>query len=392
MNYAVLGLAFGDEGKGTVVDALTRKVNSKLTVLYCGGPQASHHVVLPDGTFHGFSQWGSGTFTGAKTYISRHRMIEPYAMWNEAEELKTKGIDPWSVLTVDPDCLVITPWQWRMNRLREQARGANRHGSCGMGIGETRQDALNGLQFKFKNNWVYTNSTLSAIRQAKINEAAKEFGKEAANWLAQYSVLTVADAYKQISYDIKSLHLETESMDNVIYEGSQGILLDEKYGCAPHNTWSDVTAYNARILSGGGSNLHVIGVLPAHWTRHGAGPFPSEISHQSIQSNHNVHNEWQGELRHGRFDMTLAKYALKCERVDSIALTKMDYGDPHTAIGTELWGERNFISAFPQSVNRLEDSLQRPISIVSSGPTYLEKDFSAVFSNQVESMVESPEI
>ena len=134
-----VGLGFGDEGKGATVDYLARTLNSDLVVRYCGGPQAGHNVQLPDGRRHTFSQFGAGTLAGAKTYLGPRVIISPTRMVPEAEHLRELGIaDPFELLMVHPDCLVSTAFHVIMNRLREASRGDERHGSCGAGVGETR--------------------------------------------------------------------------------------------------------------------------------------------------------------------------------------------------------------------------------------------------------------
>ena len=142
-----VGLGFGDEGKGATVDFLCRKMKSDLVFRYCGGSQCGHNVELPGGLRHCFSQFGSGTLAGVKTYVGPNVIIYPEALRNEAEHLKELGvkdpmsmisIDPMSMISIDPNCLVTTTFNRTINRLREISRGKNKHGSCGHGIGETR--------------------------------------------------------------------------------------------------------------------------------------------------------------------------------------------------------------------------------------------------------------
>src|SRR5271157_4804463 len=135
----VAGMAFGDEGKGSIVDALVRAYQSDLVVRYNGGAQAAHNVVTEHGQHHTFAQFGSGTFyPTCRTYLSRFVLINPVSMMNEEKALR--GMEPspiydaWSRLYIDPDCVVITPYQKAVNRLEESWRvGAyGAHGSTGM--------------------------------------------------------------------------------------------------------------------------------------------------------------------------------------------------------------------------------------------------------------------
>src|SRR5438105_63617 len=139
-----VGLGFGDEGKGATVDYLARKLEADLVVRYCGGSQAGHTVQLPDGRRHTFSQFGAGTLArpGAppRTYLGPAVILDPPAILREAAHLAELGVDhPLGLLTVHPRCLVTTAWHRALNRRRGRARGGDRHGSCGQGIGEARR-------------------------------------------------------------------------------------------------------------------------------------------------------------------------------------------------------------------------------------------------------------
>src|SRR3954462_6632482 len=140
----VIDLAFGDCGKGTVVDFLTRHHAAHTVVRFNGGPQAGHNVVTPDGRHHTFSQFGSATFLpGVRTVLSHFMLIEPYALLNEAAHLRSLGVsDALDRLMIHERCPVITPAHQAANRLRELARGQDAHGTCGLGIGQTMQDLL----------------------------------------------------------------------------------------------------------------------------------------------------------------------------------------------------------------------------------------------------------
>ncbi len=144
MQQAILtvDLGFGDAGKGSIVDFLTREYRAHTVVRYNGGAQAGHRVVTTAGEEHVFAQFGSGTLAGAATHLSRFMLVEPLAMLAEAEHLRTLGVDALARTTIDARAHMITPFQRATNRLKELARGAARHGSCGMGIGETVADAL----------------------------------------------------------------------------------------------------------------------------------------------------------------------------------------------------------------------------------------------------------
>src|SRR4051812_324807 len=143
--HLVVDLAYGDCGKGTIVDFLARRSPGDCTVVrFNGGPQAGHNVVTPDGRHHTFSQFGSGSFVpGVRTFLSRFMLIEPYALLKEAHHLQDLGVpDPLVRLTIDARCPIITPAHQAANRIRELSRGDAAHGTCGVGVGETVQDTL----------------------------------------------------------------------------------------------------------------------------------------------------------------------------------------------------------------------------------------------------------
>jgi adenylosuccinate synthase len=240
-----------------------------------------------------------------------------------------------------------------MNRLRERNRGDFKHGSCGMGIGETRSDDLrfnDSLRAKDLKSFSGLWNKLDMIRARKVAEAQNEFGDEAAAYLAADEVYRVYEAHRQVE---RHMIIERQSPldeQNVIFEGSQGILIDETLGTAPYNTWSDVTPTNALQLSS--QSLHVVGVVSKIWSRHGAGPFPTEASGVRLSVDHNRFNEWQGGVRYGWFDHDLFKSVLRSVRVDSLSVTKLDI-----AIGSALD----------------VDELDRPVLIKSYGRTHNDK-------------------
>ena len=148
MNHViVVDLGYGDAGKGTVVDWLCSRQDGRpvhAVVRFNGGAQAAHNVITRDGRCHAFAQFGAGTFTpGVRTHLSRFVLIDPLALAAEAAHLASLGLaDALDLLTVDRDALLTTPYHQAANRAREIARGNDRHGSCGMGIGETARYAL----------------------------------------------------------------------------------------------------------------------------------------------------------------------------------------------------------------------------------------------------------
>jgi adenylosuccinate synthase len=336
--YLVAGLGFGDEGKGSVVDALVRRTGAELVVRYNGGCQAAHHVVLPNGRSHCFSQFGAGTLAGASTFLSRFVLVEPRAIEREAAHLRGLGIrDPYASLTVDPDAPVVTGYHRRANRARERARGRDRHGSCGLGIGELAGDvaAARGdvIRASDLHDWPVLREKMLALRDRKREEllasglewrTVEEEGWPT-DWVREAGLLQGACGLLRVG--------RPELPAVAVFEGAQGVLLDEWHGFHPHTTWSDCTFQNAyRVIHdlGWGPALMSatrVGVTRAYGTRHGVGPFPAEaVGAPPPPGEHNAEGEWQGRFRVGALDLVLLRYALGViGGVDAMAVTCLDH-------------------------------------------------------------------
>ena len=137
---AVIGAAYGDEGKGRTVDALVADALEDglrpWVVRFNSGAQAGHTVVTPDGRRHVFHQVGSGALLGAPTYLGAEVALNPWLLDAELEALANLGVTAPRLLA-DPRAPITVPWDVMINQALEQARGGGRHGSCGVGFGET---------------------------------------------------------------------------------------------------------------------------------------------------------------------------------------------------------------------------------------------------------------
>jgi adenylosuccinate synthase len=348
LHCIVADLGYGDAGKGGVVDWLcSRPENQVHTVVrYNGGAQAAHNVVTGDGRWHTFAQFGSGTLGsdtlhgGTPTFLSRYMMVDPLAMTGEAEHLSALGLpSPFGLVAVDAGALLTTPYHRAANRAREQARGAGRHGSCGMGIGETAAYALAcpadapragdclAAPALIRKLTVLRDRVLDEFEMAKLEMA----GIGGADELPPPAV--VAGVYRAwadrvtITRDgyLASLLRQPGS---VVFEGAQGILLDEWRGFHPYTTWSTTTFENAEALLGeagmAGEALR-LGVTRAYLTRHGPGPFVTEDPTLELPEPHNQAGQWQGPVRVGHLDAVALRYALQvCGGIDAVALTHLD--------------------------------------------------------------------
>jgi adenylosuccinate synthase len=410
--YIVQGLAFGDEGKGTMVDYLCRAHDAPLVVRYNGGPQGARNVVQPDGSHHAFRQFGSGMFISEVcTFLSKYVLVDPFALMKEAEALEGKGIrHAQERLFIDPECLIITPYHQYANRIRELVRGVNRHGSGGYGVGETRRDALlwgTYIQVKDILSDAPALGMLDDIRVHKLKQLREYWGvnREADGLLTELSSedpRRIAEFYRLFAHGIQPTTwaevTDTYRNANVVFEGTAGTLLDETHGFAPYIMPSNTTFDNALELCDAAGLLPVrVGVLRTHFTRHGAGPFVSEDRALAFPD-HNVRTKWQGEMRFGHFDLVAAGYAIQCcGGIDGLALTHMDcvespfayvdeYRDAHGLTSSLLKPDAKAlfetepanlklqpVEAQESLVRFIEQQLGCKVLYTSSGPTYLDK-------------------
>jgi adenylosuccinate synthase len=337
----VIDLGFGDAGKGTVVDHLVRRTESTAVVRFNGGPQAAHNVVTPDGRHHTFSHFGSGTFVpGVRTILSRFMLVEPYALLTEAAALAGAGVpDALGRLSVDPDCIVITPAHRAANRLRERARGDAAHGTCGIGFGEAVADAASAdcLRVRDLRHPERVERALVSITRRKAMQLADVLAtaegpdpdaRRRPDWIPHTAAFYEQTA-RLAAFDDRLPPLRGAT-GTVVFEGAQGVLLDETHGFQPHTTWSTTTYANADLLLdelGYTGGRQRVGVLRSYATRHGAGPLVTEDAtlRPALPEPHNDDRGFQGAFRVGPFDAVAARYALSVVgRVDELALTHMD--------------------------------------------------------------------
>jgi adenylosuccinate synthase len=338
--FVVVGMAFGDEGKGRVVDALVERHRADLVVRFNGGPQASHTVVR-DGRTHRFHQFGAGALQGCRTHLSRHMMVEPMSLRREAQELGGGALDR---VTIDPRAPVLTPYHAAVNRARERKRGASRHGSCGAGIGELAADMADQtrcpvLRVADLYRADHAADVLCEIWDCKVRELMVECDVHNFAALdppaATMDPRELAAEYGSFAVRMTNMRAFREDEDvlsraeTVVFEGAQGVLLDEDVGFPPHHTWSCTTSGNAWLLLNEAERVATVavktyGVLRTYATRHGAGPLPTEWLEVRLHDDNNPTNEWQGALRCGWFDAVLARYAVAQCPVDGLVLTHVD--------------------------------------------------------------------
>ncbi|MEW2352916.1 adenylosuccinate synthetase [Spirillospora sp. NPDC029432] len=329
----VADLGYGDAGKGTVVDRLCARGPEPVAavVRFNGGAQAAHNVVAEDGRHHTFAQFGSGTFTpGVATHLSRFMLVDPLALAGEAAHLRSLGAgDAIERLTVDRAAPLTTPYHRAANRARETARGAARHGSCGMGIGETAAYAL-----AHPDTAPRAGDCLSPARLRRRLAAVHDWYRD--EFPGGEAVPPVDDCADAFTAFAERVHVVGEEhlhrllrAGNVVFEGAQGVLLDEWRGFHPYTTWSTTTFANAETLlaEAGQGPAYRLGVLRAYATRHGPGPFVTEdpALTADLPDAHNGTGRWQGAFRVGHLDAVALRYALEVAGgADGLAVTHLD--------------------------------------------------------------------
>ncbi len=324
--WAVIGAAYGDEGKGLMTDALAEALGpSTLVVRSNGGAQAGHTVVTPDGRRHVFHHVGSGALAGAATHLSRCFVHQPMLLGEEVRALRAFGarLD----ISADPRGYVTTPWDMMVNQIAEQARGNARHGSCGLGFGETvgrceetdyaltvadltRSD-LAGCLRAIQYEWLP--SRLAALGLDRLDAEQRELLSSEAI-LERYVEDTAAF--------LRVVRLADDSSigraEAVIFEGAQGLLLDQDQGVFPHVTRSRTGIANPLSIAeeAGIECLDVLYVTRCYLTRHGRGPMADErdlAPDFAVVDPTNRPNPWQGRLRLGYLDLDLLARAIAAD-------------------------------------------------------------------------------
>ena len=341
MNHViVVDLGYGDAGKGTVVDWLCSPYGGldgpggpvHTVVRFNGGAQAGHNVVTADGRHHTFAQFGSGTFwPGVRTFLSRFMLVDPLALAAEAAHLAAVGVsDALDRLAVDADALLATPYHRAANRARELARGLDRHGSCGMGIGETASYALRFPADAPRVGDCAAPRALAGKLGLLHDRLSDEVGP-----LDAPPVPDLCEAYRAFAAAVAVVDsgylAGVLRRGRVVFEGAQGVLLDEWRGFHPYTTWSTTTFANAETLlaealpTGEGTRGVRLGVVRGYMTRHGPGPFVTEDPTLEMPEPHNRQGDWQGAFRVGHFDAVALRYAISVAGgVDALAVTHLD--------------------------------------------------------------------
>lgn len=350
--YIVTDLGPGDGGKGGIVHFLSKKIGASI-VIKRGGAQGSHGVRTSFGESFNFSQWGCGTLDGVPTYCSEQMIISPVGLENESDALKKLGIyDPYTLLSVDPNCICATPLHKISSQLEELLLGNKPRGTIGSGVGRAHRmnDELGDdftihaseltdrecIQVKIKRQADYYRNRYAKITPDDYFEGDSSLISENLELLHDEDFLPyIIDLFVTVGKKIQLKVLpDILSHDgSAVIECSHGVLTDAKTGLKPHiSAIRTLPKFTYEMLRGSGYSGRIINlaVHRAYEVRHGAGPMPTYTPHftsKMLPGSHKDENRWQGIVRAGPLDLNLIRYAVSvCDETpfDGICLTWFD--------------------------------------------------------------------
>ncbi len=343
------GSQFGDEGKGKIIDLLTRDYD--IVVRFQGGDNAGHTVIVGDRTYK-LHLTPSGVVYGARLLIGPGVVLNPKVLWDEVEALEGEGIHP--NLGVDAKTSIIMPYHIELDGLREKAR-KDKIGTTKRGIGYAYIDKFSRdeVQMKDLTDPALLNAKLDEIGPAR-EKAIKEMGGDPSvvrdpKLIGEYLEIgrKMKDAVADVSYEI---NLALDEGKKVLAEGAQGAFLDVIHGTQKFVTSSFTTSGSACANLGVGPSRvdNIVGVVKAYMTRVGEGPMPTELEDEvgeHLSSKGKEFGTTTGRPRRcGWFDAVLARKSVYLNGYTEIALTKLDVLtdlDPiKICVGYELDGER----------------------------------------------------
>jgi len=283
-----------------------------LVVRFNGGAQAGHTVFTPEGKRHVFSHFGSGTFLGIPTYLYKYFVVNPIIFRKEYEIIK----DEKPKIIVDPRCYITTPYDMMYNQFLEELRGNDRHGSCGMGIGATMERYEKSiLPWKFS---ILNMDEVIPIYEYYIHKIRELlpivlYNRDEDFYMKWMDMFNDQNIYTHFKEDINFFRentifqiKENFKFDHAIFEGAQGLALDQNMGRFPYVTRSNTGMRNV-IKAQREIKFdinEIVYVTRTYLTRHGADPNFSEWKRdfpKGIEDNTNVENSWQGKIRYGRW-------------------------------------------------------------------------------------------
>lgn len=350
MNTVVIGANYGDEGKGLITDFEVRRTGASVVTRFNGGAQAGHTVVDGDKR-HVFGHVGSGTFTGASTYLSSDFIVNPLALYREVDNLRGMNITP-EIVAAHAYARVSTIYDMIINGLIETARGDKRHGSCGMGINETVTRHEMGPRL-FVRDLVTRNFDLEGFFKEVATDwvpfRLKRLGIDLSNFEGNPMVAVLKDDPKRHAAVLKNSCADFVAVfdedpvlkkSKMVFEGAQGLALDEQLGAFPHVTRS-LTGLVGAVQAAREIDrfelfeLNPVYVTRVYLTRHGAGELAHEgevISEVSLNDKTNVTNPWQGNFRYAPLNLPQLKHFIDLDYARAKLTKYTNIGKPNLAV------------------------------------------------------------
>ncbi|HVY08068.1 MAG TPA: adenylosuccinate synthase [Burkholderiales bacterium] len=362
-NVVVIGTQWGDEGKGKIVDWLTDHAQG--VVRFQGGHNAGHTLVI-GGRKQILRLIPSGILrAGVKCYIGNGVVLSPAALLQEIAELEAAGVDVRSRLKISDACPLILPYHVAIDQAREAAKGAEKIGTTGRGIGPAYEDKVARRAIRLQDLFVpgrfeeKLREVLdfhNFVLQHYLKASAVDFAKTRDEMLAMRAQLKpmVADVPRAL-YDAHT------AGNNLLFEGAQGTLLDIDHGTYPFVTSSNCVAGAAAAGAGVGPQMlhYVLGITKAYTTRVGSGPFPTELEDnvgEQLRTRGKEFGSVTGRPRRcGWFDAAALKRSVQINGVSGLCITKLDVldgvEDLQVGVGYRLEGER--IDILPSGADAL---------------------------------------
>ena len=333
-NVAVIGAQWGDEGKGKIVDWLASRAD--MVVRFQGGHNAGHTLVVGDKTYK-LSLLPSGLVRGTPSVIGNGVVLDPWALRDEIARLGEQGVvaTP-DVLRIADNCALILPLHRDLDGLREDASGAGKIGTTRRGIGPAYEDKvgrrairvcdlahLDDLDGQLDRLTAHHDALRAGFGQPPIDrQRLVEDLREIAGFVLPFA--------KPVWRDLNAAR---SAGKRILFEGAQGVLLDNDHGTYPFVTSSNTVAGAAAAGSGiGPSGVgFVLGIAKAYTTRVGSGPFPTELDDATGerlgQRGHEFGTVTGRKRRCGWFDAVLVRQSAAVGGITGIALTKIDVLD-----------------------------------------------------------------
>jgi len=331
----VVGAQWGDEGKGKIIDILSQ--NSDYIVRYQGGNNAGHTVVI-DGESFILHLIPSGILHRGKCcIIGNGVVVNPAALIEEIEKLKARGIDADGSLLISEQAHIIFPYHWKIDELRELAKGKGKIGTTKRGIGPCYTDKVTRCGIRmidlldddiFRAKLKYNLKEKNAVLKNVYGFKGYSFGKLYRQYMGYRKKIK-----RYIANTTLTINQALDRGKRVLFEGAQGTLLDVDFGTYPYVTSSNSTAGGACIGTGVGPSRigKVIGIVKAYTTRVGEGPLPTEFSDKLMKQIRNKGNEFGATTgrprRCGWFDALIVRHSVMVNGIKEIILTKLDVLD-----------------------------------------------------------------